>query len=231
MSVDSEHDFPSTQYMWIRDHLEGGPAARDRLLKWAMEVYARPLETYARATGLARSSHLESNELVNGFLASVLSRQGYLQEWVGSGLRLRQWFRNGLHFHAKTMRRESTRGSAHPGDAEAEPMVATSDAERLLDREWATTVVEGACQAVREELLASGKTDHWELFWRHHIEGIPYAQLVAERSGLNAGQAATRCFDVATRLRERLTTMLVRDGVPSEEVTRELRQLMESIRT
>lgn len=230
MPPESTHDFPSTQYMWIRNHLDGGPEAKGRLVQWAMTVYAKPLQTYAKATGLANSSNLESDELVNGFLASVLARQDYLKDWIGSGLRLRQWFRNGLHFHAKTMRRTNGRVQAL-GEREAESIAVPNDADRLLDHAWATAIVEQVCNEVRLELARLGKSAYWDIFWQHHVEGVPYAQVVARQAGgLTEAQAASRAFDVASRLRERLSLMLIRDGAPSDEVTSELRSLMESIR-
>ncbi len=230
MPPDSAHDFPSTQYMWIRDHLDGGSEARDRLLHWTMTVYAKPLQTYAKATGLAHSSNLECDELVNGFLATVLARPDYLKDWIGSGLRLRQWFRNGLHFHAKTMRRSNNRVHAFD-EREAESIAVPDDADRLLDHAWATAIVERVCDEVRDELLKAGKSAHWEIFWQHHIDGVPYAQVVAHHGGtLTEAQAASRAFEVASRLRERLSLMLIRDGAPSAEVSHELRNLMESIR-
>ena len=230
MPPESTHEFPSTQYMWIRDHLEGGPEAKGRLVQWAMTVYAKPLRTYAKATGLASSSNLESDELVNGFLASVLARQDYLKDWIGSGLRLRQWFRNGLHFHAKTMRRTNTRVQALD-EREADSIAVPDDADRLLDHAWATAIVERVCDEVRSDLAKLGKSAHWDIFWQHHVDGVPYAQVVANHgAGLTEAQAASRAFEVASRLRERLSTMLIRDGAPSDEVSSELRSLMESIR-
>ena len=230
MPPDSTHDFPSTQYMWIRDHLDGGPEAQSRLVQWAMTVYAKPLQTYARATGLAHSSQLESDELVNGFLASVLARQDYLKDWIGSGLRLRQWFRNGLHFHAKTMRRSSARVQALD-EREAESIAVPDDADRLLDHAWATAIVERVCDEVRLDLAKVGKSAHWDIFWQHHVEGVPYSQVVAHHgAGLSEAQAASRAFEVASRLRERLSRLLIQDGAPSAEVSTELRNLMESIR-
>lgn len=230
MPPESTHDFPSTQYMWIRDHLGGGPEAQDRLVQWAMSVYAKPLQTYAKATGLAHSSQLESDELVNGFLASVLSREDYLKDWIGSGLRLRQWFRNGLHFHAKTMRRAQARTHTFDEREVAEISV-PDDADRLLDHAWATAIVEQACDAVRVELAKAGKHGHWDIFWQHHVDGVPYAQVVAQLGGsLTEAQAASRAFEVASRLRERLAMLLIRDGAPSAEVSSELRSLMESVR-
>ena len=230
MPPESTHDFPSTQYMWIRDHLDGGPEAKGRLVQWAMTVYAKPLQTYAKATGLASSSNLESDELVNGFLASVLARQDYLKDWIGSGLRLRQWFRNGLHFHAKTMRRTNSRVQALD-EREAESIAVPNDADRLLDHAWATAIVEQVCDEVRLDLARLGKSAHWDIFWQHHVEGVPYAQVVAHQGGsLTEAQAASRAFEVASRLRERLSLLLIRDGAPSDEVSSELRSLMECIR-
>ena len=216
--------------MWIRDHLEGGPEAKDRLVQWAMTVYAKPLQTYAKATGLAHASQLESDELVNGFLASVLARQDYLKDWIGSGLRLRQWFRNGLHFHAKTMRRATGRVKALD-DREAESIAVPDDADRLLDHAWASAIVERVCEEVRIDLAKAGKSANWDIFWQHHVDGVPYAQLVANHGGaLTEAQAASRAFEVASRLRERLSQMLMRDGARSAEISTELRSLMESIR-
>lgn len=228
--AESTHDFPSTQYMWIRDHLDGGEEAQGRLVQWAMNVYAKPLQRYASATGLAHSSQLESDELVNGFLASVLSRQDYLKDWIGSGLRLRQWFRNGLHFHAKTMRRDVGRIKGLD-EKEAEALAVPDDADRLLDHAWATAIVEQVCDEVRRDLREAGKASHWDIFWQHHIEGVPYAQLVAYHAGaMTEAQAASRAFEVASRLRERLSRLIMQDGAPSSEVSAELRGLMESIR-
>ena len=59
----------------------------------------------------------------------------------------------------------------------------------------------------------------------------PYSQVVAHHgAGLSEAQAASRAFEVASRLRERLSRLLIQDGAPSAEVSTELRNLMESIR-
>jgi hypothetical protein len=61
----------------------------------------------------------------------------------------------------------------------------------------------------------------WLLFRRHFLDGQPYALLVDE-TGYEPARAAVVARTVANRVRAALKRLIVRDGIPEDEVEGEL---------
>lgn len=205
-----------------------------------MEIYLKPLSTYCRAVGFGREFNTEPSDLVHGFFASRLANPNYLKEWMASGLRLRQWLRNGFNLYVKEMRRDRARtnrqssdgggnlGRLDTGDVESINQNRETEPDRLFERKWALNALESAIRVTRETLDRKGKSEDWALFWSHYIEGKPH-NAIAGIANSSPAQVAQRCFGVTTILREALREVLLRDGAKEAEIIVEIRSMMEAL--
>lgn len=196
---------------------------------YVMESYVRPLSIYCSKIGLARSVRLDADDLVHGFFANRLSNSEYLKSWLTSGLRLRQWLRNGLHFYVHELRRQNaTQLGLHiEGQALSEEVPSEGAAhDHEFERAWALAALDLAMKETKEELEKRNRRDEWEMFWSHHVEGVPHAK-IGERFQLSAAQVAQRAFAVGSQLRDALCGILRKDGALSSEIDLEVRSMME----
>jgi DNA-directed RNA polymerase specialized sigma24 family protein len=210
--------FPSTHATWLIERVQHAP---DEARAHIMSRYHEPLCAYVRASSLRTLG--EQHELVNDFLASRVADAGYLVRWSISGMPLRRWLVNGLITHARNRAQaEARRRSAR---VEIDPTVIAESLEPTallaLERAWAMRVMIEAHDRVRSEFDADGKSAWWELFRLHSVQGLGYAQAAAA-TGVPIGSASHINRVVATRLREVLRALLERDGVPPDEIEREL---------
>ena len=221
--------FPETQTVWISDRLSEGEAGIMLANGYVMESYVRPLSLYCSKIGLARSVRLDADDLVHGFFANRLSNSEYLKSWLTSGLRLRQWLRNGLHFYVHELRRQNaTQLGLHiEGQALSEEVPSEGAAhDHEFERAWALAALDLAMKETKEELEKRNRRDEWEMFWSHHVEGVPHAK-IGERFQLSAAQVAQRAFAVGSQLRDALCGILRKDGALSSEIDLEVRSMME----
>jgi hypothetical protein len=214
--------FPTTNATWLEQTLVVDPrAAREHVLA----RYAAPLTIYARASSLRLLG--EPDELVHEFLASRLDDPSYLERWRASGLPLRRWLASGLIAHARDRaateaRRRRALGTVDPADLNRVAADAgTHDALLALERAWAMRVMLEAQDTVRTELDSEGRGAWWDLFRMHSVQGVPYEQACAA-TGVAPGSASHVNRVVARRLRDTLAAMLGRDGIPPDEIEREL---------
>ena len=221
--------FPETQTVWISDRLSEGEAGIMLANGYVMESYVRPLSIYCSKIGLARSVRIDADDLVHGFFANRLSNSEYLKSWLTSGLRLRQWLRNGLHFYVHELRRQNaTQLGLHiEGQALSEEVPSEGAAhDHEFERAWALAALDLAMKETKEELEKRNRRDEWEMFWSHHVEGVPHAK-IGERFQLSAAQVAQRAFAVGSQLRDALCGILRKDGALSSEIDLEVRSMME----
>jgi len=220
------HTFPATQTVWISQRLTEGDAGVLVANGYIMASYVRPLSMYCRAIGLDQSLKMDADDIVHGFFASRLGNCEYLTAWLGSGLRLRQWLRNGLHMYVHETRRAN---SAHPSDGNVqseEDVERSSASDYEFEHGWAIAVLELAIKSTIESLERRKRRDEWEMFWSHHIDGNSHAS-IGERFKLTAAQVAQRTFAVAGQLRDALREILAKDGASAIEIELELRAMME----
>ncbi|MFN9076453.1 MAG: hypothetical protein ACK5WD_02895 [bacterium] len=212
--------FPSTERGRLVAMLACDPDARKAAVRRVLERYAEPLRLYVRGSSL--KSHGDAIDLVQGFLASRLSRERYLDDWVESGLQLRRWLINGLHLYAKEEQRKSRPAAeASGGDPPAGRVQAAEAA-------WARALLSEACERVMDELAQSGHGVAWDIFRRHFIDGRPYRDLQAEFNMRPAAMAeASR--RVSNLLREHVRLLLVRDGVRPEDIEVELLEMLHAL--
>ena len=197
-----------------------------------MESYVRPLSIYCSKIGLARSVRIDADDLVHGFFANRLSNSEYLKSWLTSGLRLRQWLRNGLHFYVHELRRQNAaqlgKLGPHIGDQALPEEVPSEGAahDHEFERAWALAALDLAMKETKEGLEKRNRRDEWEMFCSHHVEGVPHA-IIGERFQLSTAQVAQRTFAVGAQLRDELYGILRKDGALRSEIDVEVRSMME----
>ena len=224
--------FPETQTVWISDRLSEGEAGLMLANGYVMESYVRPLSIYCSKIGLARSVHIDADDLVHGFFANRLSNSEYLKSWLTSGLRLRQWLRNGLHFYVHELRRQNAaqlgKLGPHIGDQALPEEVPSEGAahDHEFERAWALAALDLAMKETKEGLEKRNRRDEWEMFCSHHVEGVPHA-IIGERFQLSTAQVAQRTFAVGAQLRDELYGILRKDGALRSEIDVEVRSMME----
>ena len=224
--------FPETQTVWISDRLSEGEAGLMLANGYVMESYVRPLSIYCSKIGLARSVRIDADDLVHGFFANRLSNSEYLKSWLTSGLRLRQWLRNGLHFYVHELRRQNAaqlgKLGPHIGDQALPEEVPSEGAahDHEFERAWALAALDLAMKETKEGLEKRNRRDEWEMFCSHHVEGVPHA-IIGERFQLSTAQVAQRTFAVGAQLRDELYGILRKDGALRSEIDVEVRSMME----
>ena len=224
--------FPETQTVWIADRLSEGEAGLMLANGYVMESYVRPLSIYCSKIGLARSVRIDADDLVHGFFANRLSNSEYLKSWLTSGLRLRQWLRNGLHFYVLELRRQNAaqlgKLGPHIGDQALPEEVPSEGAahDHEFERAWALAALDLAMKETKEGLEKRNRRDEWEMFCSHHVEGVPHA-IIGERFQLSTAQVAQRTFAVGAQLRDELYGILRKDGALRSEIDVEVRSMME----
>ena len=224
--------FPETQTVWIADRLSEGEAGIMLANGYVMESYVRPLSIYCSKIGLARSVRIDADDLVHGFFANRLSNSEYLKSWLTSGLRLRQWLRNGLHFYVHELRRQNAaqlgKLGPHIGDQALPEEVPSEGAahDHEFERAWALAALDLAMKETKEGLEKRNRRDEWEMFCSHHVEGVPHA-IIGERFQLSTAQVAQRTFAVGAQLRDELYGILRKDGALRSEIDVEVRSMME----
>ena len=95
------------------------------------------------------------------------------------------------------------------------------EAEAAFERAWAVSILREACEEVETICNADEEGNMWLLFKRHFLDGQPYALLVDE-TGYEPARAAVVARTVANRVRAALKRLIMRDGIPEEEVEGEL---------
>ena len=210
--------FPTTHSTWLVDRIDRAP---DEARAHIMSRYLEPLCAYARASSLRTLG--EPAELVHDFLVSRVGDPQYVARWASSGMPLRRWLVNGLITHARNKAQTESRRRSVRAEVDPATIAETAETSALLalERAWAMRVMIEAHDRVRSEFDADGKGAWWELFRLHSVQGVAYAQ-AASATGVHPGSASHVNRVVATRLRDVLRALLERDGVPPDEIDREL---------
>ena len=222
-AADKPDVFPKTMGTWIDQKLQEGSVGRDVVNTHIMSVYAHPLKVYF--LGSSMRSLGEPDDMVDGFFASRLQRNNYFDQWRESGLRLRRWLMNGFLFHLKEeIRRQNRHGDSTMVEELDSPGSSNPDVE--FDRAWAMSMVQDAWRDAAASCEEGGLGDHWRLFIRHHVDGMPYKQFV-EEFDVSPSQAAVMVRTATGRFKNALRMRILLDGVHEEEVDGALQRLME----
>lgn len=225
-------DFPSTHSTWMFDLLSTGPDGLAVLRRRVMERYHGPLVAYAAQS--IKMQVTDPHDLVNSFFATRLARINYFERWQSSGLPFRRWLINGLHFTAREITRAKggTRQAGivplTPAD-ELEPPAPDTAADRAFERQFALEVISRCAASVQKRLASKARAGDWSLFWRHHIDGVPYRTLALE-TGWSPRELNSVIRAVTIELRTAVRLELLVEGLAEHEVERELRLMEEALR-
>ena len=226
------NDFPSTHTTWMFDLLSAGPQGLATLRSRVMARYHGALVAYAASSAAMQS--LDPHDLVNAFCANRLARPDYFERWQASGLPFRRWLINGLHFSARDMRklragsRTKDRDELQAQDELESPAVDAA-ADRAFERQFALQVITRCAAEVQLRLSNRGRAGDWSLFWRHHIDGVPY-RLLSVETGLSPRELNGVIRAVTTELRTAVRLELLVEGLSEHEIERELRLMEEALR-
>lgn len=215
-----------------------GSKAQDALATLC-EAYWFPLYAYVRRQG---SSATDAEDRVQAFFQFVLEGKLFAAADPHRGrfrsfmLRSLQNFLHAEHRDATAQKRGGGRilQSLDSNLAEErygrEP--ATTDTpERLFEREWALTLLNGTLQQVRDEYAESGQAElcaALEAHLRQDVTVVPYAEL---GTALNMTEEAVKsaAHRLRKRYRERLRAAVADTLTDESEVDDELRLLMQAV--
>lgn len=221
--------FPATQRGWLVAQLAQGSAGNARINAYIMETYTEPLGNYV--AGSSFRSLGQPKDLVSGFFASRLAQAGYFEKWIDSGLPLRRWLINGFLFflQEEARRRKSERIDTLSDESSFEPVADVSSAAEEFDRVWAASMVRSAASAARERCVQEGFETHWEMFEKHFVGGVSYAE-IAESFEVSGGQAASMVRTASIRFKQAVVDLLLKDGATEDELDDEIARLMRALR-
>ena len=228
MSVGAASDFPTTRATWIEEQIRSGDGGIARANEHLMTRYAAPLRAYVLGSSLRAID--DADALVNGFFATRLARREYLENWRASGLPLRRWLVNGLLLHGRERMRERKKASGACGDCACGSPCAEIGLEpsafEQFERSWSRALLGDACALAEQELVREGDADAWEVFRRHFLDGIEYADIGLQLR-ITAAEARTRARRASYRFERALRKLLADEGVAESELDDEIAWLME----
>lgn len=168
--------FPAATTL-VRNWMQRGPEGRADLLRYLLEIYARPLRLYLLGTSYASLG--EPDDLVHGFFVRYVLGEHYLAKWEGSGKRLRRYLASGLLLYCKDVLRERRR---HRGETieDNDAPAASSQIDAAFDAAVDSAMVNRALADARTACAAKGQSQHMELFELFHIRQVPFARLAAD---------------------------------------------------
>ena len=232
--------FPTKQATWIHTRLVEGASGREEINTHVMSRYATPLRAYVLGSSICRID--DAYALVNGFFASRLSREDFLTAWRDSGLPLRRWLVNGLLLHARERERElrrAARDGAGAGPAcvgcacvsstscrDAEEIGLEPSAFEQFERAWSRALLTDACTLAEHELVAEHDANAWEIFRRHHLDGLEYAE-IAQQLRMTSAEARTHARRAAYRYERALVRLLRDEGVGDDDMDAEIAWIVE----
>lgn len=214
--------FPTTQRTWIDRVMTPELQDRDALNRHIMAVYSAPLTVYFHGSGCRGLG--DAKEVVAGFFADRLAREGFLEGWQRSDLKLRRWLMNAFSFYLSELRRKQKRDRRTSGELLEHPEDKSAP-ERSADRAFGESVVAEAIRLAAEHCTQNGMADHWGIFYRHTCDDVPYASLAADFR-ITAARAAVMARTASRHFRRALRDLIVRDGADEEDVDTELKALL-----
>jgi RNA polymerase sigma factor (sigma-70 family) len=224
--------FPATRWSLIQRLRKPGDAAdAAKALNDLCRIYWPPLYAYVRRNGCDPE---ESKDIVQGFLASFLSRNGFerIQQADGPFRRfLAGCLRNYLVSEARKLQAEKRGGEAEilPLDIEiAEQMFAADAAEALspeaaFDRQWAQTIWTRALAALRQEQRQRGKESLFDQLKPAVAEGSSHGVAnLAAATGLTPPAVTMAIHRLRRRLRELVIDELSQTVAAQSDLDQEL---------
>ena len=230
--------FPVTQWSLVLAAGAGASAESHRALSTLCGLYWFPLYAYARRRGYGRD---DATDLTQGFFARLLENN-----IVRGADRDRGKFRSYLlgvfkHYlsHEWTKARAKKRGGGRAplaldvGDAEARYLLEPATeltAEKLFERQWATTALELALMELAQQSTAAGNGPQFRRL-KQFLAGGTGAEyrLAADELGMEEGAVRVAVHRLRTRYRQLLREQITRTVETPEEVDDEIRELFAAV--
>ena len=239
MAAPEDAVFATTHWTVVLSAQPGDSDAAHGALETLCRIYWAPLYAFLRRQGL---SSADAEDLVQGFFVQFLARES-LKTVSASRGRFRSFLLASLrHFLANHRRDQATQrrggGALHftldDPDVRARCEAAAAWAvgpETTYDRIWAETVMERAAVRLRQEFVASDRTELYEGLRRWlAAEAAPgdYAK-AAPALGLTEGALAVAVLRLRRRFREFIRGEVAQTVVAPEQVDEEMRQLFRAL--
>jgi RNA polymerase sigma factor (sigma-70 family) len=218
--------FPSTRTSLVLGALADDTELRKTSWEKLARAYDKPIYKYIRLRW--RKDEEQARDLTQAFFARCLEKDTFAA-YDRERARFRTFIRVCLDRFVSNEYR-ATRAQRRGGqlvqvsfdltDAEAELADSSTDAdpERTFEREWVRHVLSLAAEAFRADCSARGKTEHWDVFRRYHLEADEppsYAEL-ASAFGISVTDVTNR-LSYARRTYRRIALDLLRDLTANEE--------------
>ena len=217
-----------------------GNSTRARVaLEKLCRSYWYPLYAFVRRRG--HGPH-DAEDLVQGFFATCLEKNYLGAVDQGKG-RFRSFLLIALkHFLANEWDKSTTqkRGGKHPVisldslTAEQRYALEPADeftAEKLFERRWALTLLDQVVSRLREEQVAAGRLDQFEMLKESITSGgrgTPYAQ-IAKQLGSSEGAIKVAVHRLRQRYRKLLEEEIANTVASPDDVAEERRHLLRAL--
>jgi len=235
--------FPTTQ--WNLVLLAGESLAADsrHALETLCRTYWYPLYAFVRRQGYSPE---EAADLTQGFFTRLLEKR-YLREYQRERGRFRSFLLASLqHFLANErdwVRAQKRGGSVNLISLDAlievgenrysvEPRSSVTP-ERIFEKQWALTMLDGVLERLREEFVQAGNTHHFDRLKRFLIGDetrIPYREIASDLV-MTEGAVKVAVHRLRRRFREVLREEIAHTVSNPEDVQDEIRYLMAVVAT
>lgn len=231
--------FATTEWCLVLAAGQRGSAAAENALARLCSLYWYPVFAFVRRQGHRTE---EAQDLTQGFFARLIEKGD-----LGDADRSRGRFRSFLltacqHFLANERDRvfaQKRGGGRVPlsidvaaAEGRYERALAHSETpERLYDRQWCLTLLEGVLEAVRAEYAAADKErvfDRLKEFLTAGADAGSHADAAAEL-GMSAGAVKVAVHRLRGRYREELRRRVADTVDSNEEVEEEIRYLLKTL--
>jgi DNA-directed RNA polymerase specialized sigma24 family protein len=222
-------EFLTTRWSLVLAAAAGDAPAAGAAMEQLCRDAWRPLYAFSRRWGCTRE---DAEDAVQGFIASVLSRQSFGQLEAGRG-RFRSFLLAGMRNHLSDLHAKATAakrggGAVHYSlDTEAAEQgyacyaAGTESPERTFDRVWAMSILERAREQLGFECAASGKGPVFAALFPSSGASEPYAT-ISSRLGITESALRTLTMRLRRRWRELIRAELAQTVGSREALDEEM---------
>jgi RNA polymerase sigma-70 factor (ECF subfamily) len=234
-------DFATTHWSLVAAAIPG-EASETRARKALEELcraYWYPLYAFVRYRGYSPD---DAQDLTQSFFARIIETGGFASADPQRG-RFRSYLLGAMkHFLANEWHRGQTqkRGgqvqfiewdALDPEARYAGASTQSDDPEHLFDREWALETVDGALQALRDEMATAGKAEQFDALKGSLTgEDKPPREKIAARLNMSEGAVKVAVHRLRQRYRSLLRAAIAETVSNETDLDDEMRYLVEVLR-
>jgi len=231
--------FRTTLWALVNQASEDDEAARRRALEELCRLYWPPIYSYIRRQG--NSSH-DAQDLTQGFFEHLLTHNTIGRANMDRG-RFRSFLLGAVKRYLSDQRTKAL-AQKRGGQLDLVPFdqtLAESFFERdrkpevsdewIFDRRWARIMVERALGSIREDLMAAGQVERFDVLQKLITSARPAEEheAAAQKLGLTKSAISSALHRLRSSFREALRTEALKTVDKVEDVDEELRYLMKAL--